>query len=167
MKKVIILFFILFLSACGYHLAGKGGHIPDNIKSIGIPVFVNKTMEPIVEEEFTPLVIREFMKDSRIRVVDRREADLILDGSVTSYKESPLSFNEAQEALEYRITVTAHIKLTRQDSNSVLWEKDVAKSSEYRVSSDVMETKTKKLLAIKQIALNLSEEVTDRVLWGW
>ena len=167
MKNVFILLLTLSLSACGYQLAGRGGHIPDEIKSIAIPVFENKTMEPVVEEEFTPMIIREFIKDSRIKVVDRTEADLVLGGSVNSYKESPLSFDQNQEVLEYRITVTTHLKITRQKINNIIWEKDIIKSSEYKVSSNVMTTRTSKLLALKEIAKNLSEEVTDRVLWGW
>jgi len=167
MKNVFILLLTLSLSACGYQLAGRGGHIPDEIKSIAIPVFENKTMEPVVEEEFTPMIIREFIKDSRIKVVDRTEADIVLNGNVNSYKESPLSFDQNQEVLEYRITVTTHLKITRQKINNIIWEKDIIKSSEYKVSSNVMTTRTSKLLALKEIAKNLSEEVTDRVLWGW
>ena len=167
MKNVFILLLTLSLSACGYQLAGRGGHIPDEIKSVAIPVFENKTMEPVIEEELTPMIIREFIKDSRIKVVDRTEADLVLGGSVNSYKESPLSFDQNQEVLEYRITVTTHLKITRQKINNIIWEKDIIKSSEYKVSSNVMTTRTSKLLALKEIAKNLSEEVTDRVLWGW
>ncbi|HAS16970.1 MAG TPA: hypothetical protein DCR39_03555 [Nitrospiraceae bacterium] len=167
MKNVFILLLTLSLSACGYQLAGRGGHIPDEIKSVAIPVFENKTMEPVVEEEFTPMIIREFIKDSRIKVVDRTEADIVLNGNVNSYKESPLSFDQNQEVLEYRITVTTHLKITRQKINNIIWEKDIIKSSEYKVSSNVMTTRTSKLLALKEIAKNLSEEVTDRVLWGW
>lgn len=167
MKNVFILLLTLSLSACGYQLAGRGGHIPDEIKSVAIPVFENKTMEPVIEEEFTPMIIREFIKDSRIKVVDRTEADIVLNGNVNSYKESPLSFDQNQEVLEYRITVTTHLKITRQKINNIIWEKDIIKSSEYKVSSNVMTTRTSKLLALKEIAKNLSEEVTDRVLWGW
>ena len=167
MKNVFILLLTLSLSACGYQLAGRGGHIHDEIKSVAIPVFENKTMEPVIEEEFTPMIIREFIKDSRIKVVDRTEADIVLNGNVNSYKESPLSFDQNQEVLEYRITVTTHLKITRQKINNIIWEKDIIKSSEYKVSSNVMTTRTSKLLALKEIAKNLSEEVTDRVLWGW
>jgi hypothetical protein len=54
-------------------MAGRGGHLPAGAKTIAIPVFSNKTLEPIVEEELTPAVIREFMKDGRIEVVDDAE----------------------------------------------------------------------------------------------
>lgn len=169
MKGVLPLIFILslYLPACGYQIAGRGGHIQSGPKSIAIPVFENKTMEPIVEEELTPAVIREFIKDSRVEVVDRSQADLVLHGSVISYGESPLSFDQNQNVLEYRITVTTHLRLLQPSTNKILWERDVTESAEYRVSSDVMPTRNSKLIALKEIAQNLSEEVTDRVLWGW
>lgn len=148
-------------------MAGRGGHIQSGIKSIAIPVFENKTMEPIIEEEITSAVIKEFLKDDRIQVVDRSQAELVLQGSVISYKESPISFDLNQNALEYRITVTTHLRLLQQSTHNILWERDVTASAEYDVSSDIMSARATKLLALKEIAQNLSEEVTDRVLGGW
>ena len=155
-------------------MAGRGSHLPGGAKTIAIPVFLNKTIEPIVEEELTPAVIREFMKDGRIEVMDSSRADVILTGSVVSYTESPLSFDSNQNVLEYRITVTTQLRLVRRSndnekgfSDKILWEKDITTSAEYRVSSDVMSTKVSRLLALKEIARNLAEEATDRGLWGW
>ncbi len=170
LKNKSVPFFVVFffcLSSCGYHIAGRGGHIPSGIKTIAIPVFENKTMEPIVEEELTPAVIKGFIKDRRIEVTDKSQADFMLHGSVTFYKEFPLSFDQNQNVLEYRITVTTHLRLLQQSTNHILWERDLTTNAEYRVSSDVMSTRTSKFLAIKEIAQNLSEEVTDRVLRGW
>lgn len=157
----------LLLTGCGYQIAGRGGHIQSEIQTIAIPVFKNDTMEPIVEEELTPAVIREFIKDSRVEVVDRSRSDLVLLGSVTSYKETPLAFDRNQNALEYRITVTAHLKLLHQRNDQVLWERDVTENAEYGVSSDVMATRTAKLLALQEIGKNIAENATDRVLWEW
>ena len=133
---------------------------------MAIPVFENKTLEPIVEEELTPVVIREFLRDSRIEVVSRSQAGLVLQGSVTSYKESPLSFDQDQNVLEYRIIVITHLILVRQ-SSEILWERDITESAEYRASSDVMSTRVAKLLALREIARNLAQDAADRVLQGW
>ncbi len=157
---------LLILSACGYHMAGTGSHLTPGMKSVFIPVFENKTMEPIVEEELTPAVIREFLQDGRIEVADSSRADMVLKGSVVSYKETPISFDASQNVLEYRIMVTTHLILLKNNSLS-LWEKDITSTAEYAVSSDVMTTRVSKLLALREIARNLSEEVTDRVLLGW
>ena len=161
------LLLISYLTGCGYHIAGRGSHVQSEVKSISIPVFENKTMEPIVEEEITPAVIKGFLKDSRIVVVDRSQADLVLHGSVTSYSETPLSFDKNQNVLEYRISVTTHLKLLRQSTNTISWERDLNAYAEYKVSSDVMSTKNLRFLALKEIAQNLAEEATDRVLLGW
>ena len=161
-----LLFASFFFTGCGYQIAGRGGHIPEGVRTMAIPVFENKTLEPIVEEELTPVVIREFLRDSRIEVVSRSQTGLVLQGSVTSYKESPLSFDQDQNVLEYRITVITHLVLVRQFSE-ILWERDVTESAEYRVSSDVMSTRVAKLLALREIARNLAQDAADRVLQGW
>ncbi len=160
-----LLCFLLFLPSCGYHMAGTGSHLTAGMKSIFIPVFENRTMEPIVEEELTPAVIREFLQDGRIEVADSSRADIVLKGSVISYKETPVSF-DAENVLEYRVSVTTHLILLKNNSTS-LWEHDIISTAEYAVSSDVMTTRVKKLSALREIARNLSEEVADRVLLGW
>lgn len=157
---------LLILSSCCYHMAGTGGHLTPGMKSVFIPVFENKTMEPIVEEELTPAVIREFLHDGRIEVVDRSRADMVLEGSVVSYKETPVSFDASQNVREYRITVTTHLILLKNNSLS-LWEKDITSTAEYAVDSNVMKTRVEKLKALREIARNLSEEVADRMLLGW
>ena len=160
----VLLCSLLLLSSCGYHMAGTGGHLSAGVKSIFIPVFENKTMEPIIEEELTTAVIREFLKDGRIEVAESSRADMVLKGSVVSYKETPVSFDAAQNVLEYRVTVATHLTLLNTNK---LWEHDVTSTAEYTVSSDVMTTRIKKLSALREIARNLSEEVADRVLLGW
>lgn len=167
-----VLFFLLFLSACGYHIAGRGSHLPPEIRTIAIPVFHNKTLEPLIEEELTSGVVRKFQEDSRIRVVNREDAHVILLGSVVSFKEIPLSFDEAQNVLEYRIEVTTHFELFRNEMplsqpDHLLWKRDITVSTEYIVTGDVMFTRTAKLQAFKELSRNLSDEVVDRVMWGW
>ncbi len=164
------------ISSCGYHMAGTGNHIKSGVKYLFIPVFENKTMEPIIEEEFTRAVIKAFLKDGRIEAVDSSMAEMILKGSVVSYKETPVTFNAAQ-IVEYRVTIKTHLILQEnnhptigeRDGPSVnpLWEKEITSFAEYTVSSDVMATRIAKLSALREIAANLSEEVADRVLLGW
>ena len=164
-------------------MAGTGSHLTAGVKTIFIPVFENKTMEPIIEEELTTAVIREFLKDGRIVVAESSRADMVLKGSVVSYKETPVSLTSdaEQDVLEYRVTVTTHLTLLDTNPLSLreregvrvgtsalpLWEHDITSTAEYTVSSDVMTTKIKKLSALREIARNLSEEVADRILLGW
>ncbi|MCC7202234.1 MAG: LptE family protein [Nitrospirae bacterium] len=155
---------LLLLSSCGYHMAGTGSHLQGGVRSVFIPVFENKTMEPIVEEEFTPAVIREFMQDARIEVADSSGADMVLKGEVLSYNETPVSFDASQNVLEYRIAVRTHLILLRDNP---IWERDIVSTAEYTVSSDVMKTRIAKLSALREAAGNLAEEVVDRVLLGW
>ncbi len=170
-------------------MAGTGSHLAAGAKSLFIPVFENKTMEPIIEEELTPAVIRAFLKDGRIEVADSSKADMLLKGSIVSYKETPVSFDASENVLEYRVSVTTHLILLdtttlsfREREGPVLrevegvrvgssvtplWEQDITSTAEYTVSSDVMTTRIKKLSALREIAGNLAEEVADRALLGW
>ena len=50
-------------SACGYSLAGRGSFLPDYIRTIGIPLFQNRT--PFTVEQLATR-IRRVMETSRV-----------------------------------------------------------------------------------------------------
>ena len=45
------------LAGCGYSLRGS---LPDRIKTVAVPVFVNRTSEPAVENFLTQAVVHAF-----------------------------------------------------------------------------------------------------------
>ncbi len=88
-KKLLLLFFsLVFLWGCGYQLAGKETHLPPGVSSVAIPTLVNQTLEPGIEIVFTQAFLKEFIQDRRVKVVDRREADSILEGIIKSFYHS-------------------------------------------------------------------------------
>ncbi|MBZ5545530.1 MAG: hypothetical protein LAO07_17930, partial [Acidobacteriia bacterium] len=34
---------LIFLCACGYHVAGRGDRLPPDVKTIAVPIFANST----------------------------------------------------------------------------------------------------------------------------
>ena len=70
---------------CGYSLAGKGDFLPDHIKVIAIPKFMNLTPQPEVEELFTYKVVEEFNSRGKYTIrPDQIGADAVLSGKLTA-----------------------------------------------------------------------------------
>src|SRR5580698_421840 len=64
-----IAFAAMFLSACGYHVAGRVANLPSEWKTIAIPAFKNDTTRYRIEQRFTEAVIRQFLQRTKYRVV--------------------------------------------------------------------------------------------------
>ena len=56
-------------SGCGYALAGRGSSLPPTVRSIGIPLFVNRTPIFDLEQILTQRVRLEFIGRGKYQVV--------------------------------------------------------------------------------------------------
>src|SRR5512132_28404 len=72
--------------ACGY--STSTALLPTHLKTVAIPVFANATTEYSLDREITDAVIRTFVADNHLRVVDQRGADSVIRGKITSYRNS-------------------------------------------------------------------------------
>ena len=116
-------------------MVGKETHVPPGLNSIAIPTFVNQTLEPGIEVPFTQAFLREFILDRRVKVVDRKEADSILEGVIKSFNIFSVSYDRSGLVLEYQATVVADLTLKKR-TGEILWmEKNFTETRWYRTSS--------------------------------
>lgn len=110
-------------SGCGYTLAGRGSFLPDYIRTIGVPTFINRTPIFNLETQITEKVRSEFIGRGRYQVLPTpTNVDAVLDGQVTSVAITPVSFTSQQLASRYTITMTASVALRDVRENKILWE---------------------------------------------
>lgn len=110
-------------AGCGYALSGRGSFLPDYIRTIGIPAFVNNTTVFDVEQALTQRVRQEFIGRGRYRVVPGTEgADAVLAGTITSVSLAPSGFNDQQQATRYAVTVVMKFEFRDVRENKILWE---------------------------------------------
>ena len=57
---------LLLGAGCGYSWRGS---LPPHIKTVGVPVFANRTQWPNIEAAMTAAVVNAFATDGRLRVV--------------------------------------------------------------------------------------------------
>lgn len=124
-------------AACGYSLAGRGSFLPSYIRTIGIPLFQNRTPYLTVEQIFTEKVRIEFQSRGRYAVQPSAEgADGVVRGEIVGISASPVGFTDRQLATRYRFTVVVNVAFDDATQKKTLWENPALSfSDEYELSS--------------------------------
>jgi hypothetical protein len=127
----------LALGGCGYTLAGRGSFLPDYIRSIGIPMFANRTPYFTVEQIFTEKVRVAFQGRGRYQVVPADTGgDGVVRGTITSIGAAPAAFTPGQQASRYRFTVVVAVSFEDATQQKTLWENPALNfSDEYELAS--------------------------------
>jgi outer membrane lipopolysaccharide assembly protein LptE/RlpB len=127
-------------SGCGYHVAGRGAHLPSNWKTIAVPAFINRTARNRIEQHFTSSVIHELLARTKYHVIqDAGSADAVLRGEVKSIETSPVLFDASTgRVTTMLVTVHASAQLVDRQSQKVIYQnKDFVFREEYQISTEV------------------------------
>ncbi|HVP78117.1 MAG TPA: LPS assembly lipoprotein LptE [Thermodesulfobacteriota bacterium] len=167
-RKILPIICMVLITACGYQMAGKETHVPPGLSSVAIPTFKNGTLEPGIEIQFTQAFLREFILDRRVKVVDRAQADSVLEGSITDFRLYPVAYDPSGLALEYQTTVVLNVTLKHRDGK-VLWEqKDISETTWFRASSgSVLVNETNKQAAIQAAGRLVAERLRNRFFYNF
>jgi len=167
MRVGFVTFLTVLLLGCGYQMVGMETHRPPGITSIAIPTFVNQTFEPGIEVPLTQGFIREFIQDRRVKVVDRKEADSILEGVIKSFQIHSISYDRSGIAQEYETTVKLDLTLRRRNGE-ILWiQKDLTESRTYRVSTSPLMTESNKASALQSLGRLMAESIKNRFFYDF
>ena len=122
---------LLLLLAVGTIPAASGCYsfstsLPGHIKTVMVPAMPNETLRPEVSEELTTALTGRFVRDNQLQVV-QRNADAVLEGTVTGYEDRVFGFNANQQAEEYVVVVTVQLVFRDRVKNKELWSDDAVR----------------------------------------
>jgi outer membrane lipopolysaccharide assembly protein LptE/RlpB len=156
----------MFLSACGYHVAGRAPNLPSGWKTIAIPAFKNDTTRYRIEQRFTEAVIRQFLQRTKYRIVqDPENADAVLTGEVLSIETAPMLFDATTGQVTTSL-VTIHTKVVlvdKQGEKTVYENDDMVFRDEYQISSDVQSFFEEQDPAIERMARDFAAQLVSNV----
>jgi outer membrane lipopolysaccharide assembly protein LptE/RlpB len=159
------------LASCGYHFTQVGGVIPQEAKTIAIPVFVNNTFEPYVDVEVTKAVVGEFLTDGRLKVVGTDSADLVMRGKVIKFELIPQTYSIDPYVESYNVTISVLINIIDGKTQQVIMQDTsvgTVFTSNYGVTlGDISQTKIAKSAAITNACKDLASTIRSRVLEGF
>lgn len=147
------------LPGCGYSLRG---HLPAHIRTVGVPVFVNRTTEPAVEGLLTRAIVDAFARNGRLRVVRPEEADAVLDGEVISYTIDSIAFDPRANVRQYRLTVGLNLKMRDVRNQTALFEATkLEEYADFQVVGVVSETIVREESALLAAAVSIARAVVN------
>jgi len=163
----VFLFFFLamfFLAGCtGYRL---GSTLPPDIKTVYVPLFANKSREPLIENDATSATIAELQKDGTLKVVNAQSADVILECTLTSVSLNPLRYNRSDvtKPNEYRLTLSASFTLKRIRDQEILCEASVIGESTFPFYGNLVSAKQ---AATPRAAEDLAKRIVEKAIEAW
>jgi hypothetical protein len=148
--------------ACGYQFVRYQDALGDT-RRVAILGIGNDTCEPGVDSLVTESLTREFHRRKALIVVsDPESADLVIGGDVDRLQTESLSFSSIQFALEYQVTMTVALEITRRDGTSILLDPNALQESElYLASADVEVARKNRKEALRRVASMLAGRVHD------
>jgi outer membrane lipopolysaccharide assembly protein LptE/RlpB len=114
---------LLFLPACGYHVAGTATRVPADVKTIAVPAFKNESLTFRIEQQLTSAVTHEFLERTHYRILpDLADADAVLRGTVKDVRARAITFDiNTGRATSLQVQVTADVKLEDLHTHKILF----------------------------------------------
>ena len=109
-------------AGCGYTTQSS---LDPMYQTIAVSPFYDKSSEYDLQAPLTNAVVRKFINDGRLNVVDAERSDLLLEGVILDYKLKGLTFDERDEVTQFLMVITAGVRVTDQETGEVLWEEPV------------------------------------------
>jgi hypothetical protein len=130
------------------------------VNSIAIPPFENQTAEYGLSESITEKVVDGFVQDNVLKVLNQKEADAILYGTITKYQRRAYTYDEQENIKEYISEI--YVKVWREEKNKKknLWEENMKGWGVYSVTEE--ETQGKERAVEK-----LVEDIINRTVKSW
>jgi lipopolysaccharide assembly LptE-like protein len=132
---------LLLGMGCGYHTVGSVAHIPDDVHTIVVPFFQNRTQFSHTEVALTQATVHELNTRTKFRILPREEAgdaDAVLKGTVLSESIVPYTYNVTSgQSSSYMITLTASVSLTDREGRVLYRHDGYTFHQQYEATSDL------------------------------
>jgi outer membrane lipopolysaccharide assembly protein LptE/RlpB len=168
--RVAWLGLLLVNSGCGYHTAGHAVQLPENVKTIAIPAFVNTTTNYRIEQMLTSSVVREFTTRTHYRILNDPgdAADAILRGSVISTSATPLTYNSTTgQAASVLVVVSMKVSLTDREGKVLYQNPSYLFREQYEVSQDLTSFFEENSPAFRRLSQDFARTLVSNILEGF
>ena len=167
---LICVAFILATTGCGYHTAGHVVQLPENVKTIAVPAFVNETTTYRIEQLLTSSVVREFTMRTHYHILNDPSdaADATLRGTVLSASSSPLTYNSATgQAASVLVVVSMRVSLTDRQGKVLYQNPSYLFREQYEVSQDLTSFFEEDSPAFRRLSQDFARTLVSNILEGF
>jgi outer membrane lipopolysaccharide assembly protein LptE/RlpB len=155
-----------YLTACGYHVAGRSDTLPKNIQVIAVPALENATTSYRIEQKLTSATVHEFLAATHYKITSEPSgADAVLHGKVLTLEAVPLLFDtRTGRATTMLVTVRCDVTLTQTEPQRTLYHSDkFVFRNEYEISTDVKSFFEEQDPALDRLARDFAQRLVASV----
>jgi outer membrane lipopolysaccharide assembly protein LptE/RlpB len=160
----------LSLAGCGYHTAAHVVNLPQDVHTIAIPAFINRTQTYKIEQMLTAAVTQEMLTRTHYHVENEvnSSADAILRGTVLSTSTAPLTYDsQTGRASSMLVTVAMRVVLTDKDGKVLYQNPSFVFREEYQISRDPTSFFEEDTPAFQRLSREFARDLVSNILEGF
>ena len=169
-RRVAWLLLLVTGTGCGYHTAGHAVQLPENVKTIAVPAFVNETSTYRIEQMLTSSVVREFTTRTHYHILNSpgESADATLRGTVVSASSTPLTYNSTTgQAASVLVVVSMRVSLTDRQGKVLYQNPAYLFREQYEVSQDLASFFEEDSPAFRRLSQDFARTLVSNILEGF
>jgi hypothetical protein len=165
MRFVYLFLLIIAGTSCKVNYSMTGASISPDIKTINIKYF-QKTAAlgpTTLGQVLTERLKDKFQNETSLALADLN-ADLTLEGTITSYTITPQAIQANETAAKNRLTLTVNVKFTNIKDEKQNFESPFTRYAEYSSSQDITAVEDQLL---KEINDQLTDDIFNKAVINW
>jgi len=165
------LLFLLFISpiiinfgGCGIY-SFTGASVPKHIRTITIPVAQDRSGsgEPALNEQFTNMLIQKFIDDNTLQIVNKNNANSVLECTITSLTDAPAVVSAGENVTSRRVTIVVQAVYRDLVQRKTIFDKSFSNYGDYAASGSISERKN----AIQTALDKITQDILLDTVSGW
>ena len=160
---------LMLLAGCGYHMAGHRNRLPESVRVLAVPTFVNQTQTYGVEQLLTRDVAREFIDRTHYRVVNSsgESVDATLKGTVVSAQTAPLTYDPQGRISSSLVTLTMKVSLVDRAGRVLFDNPNFTFRDQYQVSANATSFFHEETPALQRMSRDFARTLVSDILEGF
>lgn len=159
----LLLTLLVLLSGCGYRFTVDSGTRLPAGQQVWVSFFKNSTVYPNASVVLKRSLIDQFAALRGITAAAAPEqGDLLVEGTLTGYGASAVSYSAVDTVKEYRLTVTAEVTVRRKGEGKEakpFWKGVVSGWHDYPVSTSIELQRNSEEAALAAASRKLAQQV--------
>jgi len=157
-------------TGCGYHTAGHTVTIPDNVRILAIPAFVNQTQTFKIEQMLTAAVVKEFVTRTHYHVINQisDDADAALHGTVLASYTTPLTYDsQTGRAASVMVVISMKVSLLDKQGKVLYQNPAYLFREQYEVPRDLNSFFEEDSPALQRLSRDFAQTLVSNILEGF
>jgi hypothetical protein len=138
--------------------------VPEELRTVAVPVFENRTMSAELGPVVTQCVLREFQREGTFKIRRSGDSSIEVQGALVSISHGALSYDRSYDnrGREFRYRVTAEVSIINKETGKVLQDnrRYTAETTFLAIGGDVL---TARRDAAARIGVDLARQIVDDV----